>query len=134
MFVMVWIRYAINLTVVIFASYIVIACGQTIDLGTAATYAVIGATIITNTGPSDPDLDIAVCSGNSIARFPPGVVVGTESVGEPIAEAEQPTQLMHSIKQPRCRVEPVSRDKILEERFSVLVSTVSDLLAHLQAI
>ena len=68
--------------------YIVTACGQTIDLGTAATYAVVGATTITNAGLSVVDGDIAIYPG-SFTGFLPGDVAGTESVGDPVAEAVQ---------------------------------------------
>jgi hypothetical protein len=46
-------------------------------LGTADAFGVLGASAITNTGPSVVFQDLGVAPGTSITGFPPGIVLGT---------------------------------------------------------
>ncbi len=58
-------------------------------LGTAANFAVLGATTVTNTGPSVITGDLGVSPGTAVAGFPPGTVVGTVHAGDPAASQAQ---------------------------------------------
>ena len=60
-----------------------------IDLGSAATYGVLGAADVTNTGVTTVDGSVGVYPGTSITGFPPGVATGVYSYGDPVAAAAQ---------------------------------------------
>ena len=46
-------------------------------LGSADAFGILGASAVTNTGPSVVYQDLGVWPGTSISGFPPGVVLGT---------------------------------------------------------
>lgn len=55
------------------------------SLGTAATFAVLGASTVTSTGASAVTGDLGVSPGTSITGFPPGTVVGGIHAGDATA-------------------------------------------------
>jgi hypothetical protein len=61
------------------------AQAQTVPLGTAGSYAVLGATTVTNTGPTVINGDLGVSPGAAVTGFPPGLVNGTIHAGNAAA-------------------------------------------------
>jgi hypothetical protein len=58
-------------------------------LGAAGNFAVLGASTVTNTGPSVVTGDLGVSPGMAVAGFPPGQVIGTVHAGDPVASQAQ---------------------------------------------
>ena len=56
-----------------------------INLGTAATYGVIGSSTITSTGNTVVNGNVGLTPGSSITGFPPGVIHGTTDIDNPAA-------------------------------------------------
>jgi Ice-binding-like len=59
------------------------------NLGTAANYAVLAGTTVTNTGPTVITGDLGLSPGSSVTGFPPGTVVGKQHVADPTAVQAQ---------------------------------------------
>jgi hypothetical protein len=58
-----------------FAGVVAPAGAQNISLGTAANFAVLGGSGVTNTGPTVVTGNVGVAPGTSITGFPPGTIV-----------------------------------------------------------
>jgi hypothetical protein len=62
------------------------ACTQlTVDLGSAAAFAVLAGSTVTNTGLTNVTGDLGVSPGSAVTGFGPGVVVGTTHAGDSVS-------------------------------------------------
>ncbi|MFC4589165.1 ice-binding family protein [Sphaerisporangium corydalis] len=60
-----------------------------VALGTAANFAVLAGTTVTNTGPTAVTGDLGVSPGSAVTGFPPGVVTGTIHAADATAAQAQ---------------------------------------------
>lgn len=60
-------------------------CSQGPSLGTAANFAVLGASTVTSAGATSLTGDLGVAPGTAITGFPPGVLIGTAHPGDAVA-------------------------------------------------
>ena len=66
------------------------AANATVGLGTAADYAVLAGSAVTNTGPSVISGDLGLSPGSAVSGFPPGQVIhGTKHVSDAVATNAQ---------------------------------------------
>jgi Ice-binding-like len=62
---------------------------NTVNLGTADSFAVLGGSGVTNTGASVVFGNLGVSAGGVVTGFPPGLVKGTTSAGDAVAAQAQ---------------------------------------------
>lgn len=60
-----------------------------VNLGTVASYSVLGGSAVTNTGPTVLGQDLGVSPGTGITGFPPGIVLGTTHATDAAAAQAQ---------------------------------------------
>lgn len=83
-------RLAVSAVVVACVSAVPSALAQTApSLGTAESFAVLGASTVTNTGASVVTGDLGLHPGTSVTGFPPGIVNGTIHVANSVALTAQ---------------------------------------------
>ena len=58
-----------------------------IDLGCAASFAVLAGSTVTSTGPSIINGNVGLSAGTALVGFPPGIINGTKEITTPIAAA-----------------------------------------------
>jgi ice-binding like protein len=58
-------------------------------LGAAASFAVVGASTVTNTGPTIVNGDLGLSPGTAVVGFPPGIVTGTIQIANAASLAAQ---------------------------------------------
>lgn len=66
-----------------------VAAEPPVGLGTAASFAVLAGSTVTNTGPSVINGDLGVSPGTAVTGFPPGLVNGAIHAGNAIALSAQ---------------------------------------------
>jgi hypothetical protein len=79
----------LSATLIVSAGLATSAQAATVGLGTLDSFAVLGHTTVTNTGPSVITGDVGLSPGTSAPGFPPGIVNGTFHINDGVAAKAQ---------------------------------------------
>ena len=80
----------LSLSFSLLSLFVLNAFANSINLGTAGSYAVLAGSTVTNTGSSVLSGDVGVWPGSAVTGFPPGVVVGgTMNMGNAAAQTAE---------------------------------------------
>lgn len=79
------------------------ALAAPVTLGTAANFAVLGGSSVTNTGPTIVTGDLGISPGSAVTGFPPGILIGALHVAD-AAAAQAQTDLLAAYNDAASRI------------------------------
>jgi hypothetical protein len=99
------------------------------NLGTAATYSVLGGQTVTNTGASTLSGDLGVNPGTAITGFPPGIVGGATHAGDaPALQAQSDLTIAYDAARLSPSTANVAGDLVGQTLTAGVYTSTSDLL------